>query len=1216
MDLVCNLVDIKKLLEKRILILDGAMGTMIQKYNLNENDYRGHIFKNFHKNLKGNNDLLSLTKPSVIKEIHEKYLIAGADIIETNTFNSNSISQADYDLQDYIYQLNYNSAKIAKEIALKYSTEDKPRFVAGSIGPTNKTCSLSPDVNNPDFRSITFDDIVLSYKEQVNALIDAGVDILLIETVFDTLNAKAAIYAIEEVFENRNIKLPIIVSGTITDNSGRTLSGQTIEAFYISISYSKNILAIGLNCALGPEQMRPYIEELSNIAEKYIICYPNAGLPNQFGKYEQTPEIFSKYLEDFINSGFVNIVGGCCGTTPEHIGKINKIIENKIPRKIPKHERHLRLSGLESLIIRPESNFINIGERTNVTGSKKFLNLIAKNKFEEALSIAKEQIENGAQIIDINMDEGMLDSKLCMKKFLNLVSSDPDIAKVPIMIDSSKWEVIEEGIKCIQGKGIVNSLSLKDGEENFIELAKKVLKYGFALIVMAFDEKGQADTFERKIEICKRAYDILINKVGFSPEDIIFDPNILAIATGIEEHKKYAIDFIKATKWIKENLPYAKVSGGISNLSFSFRGNEKVRAYIHSAFLYHAIQAGLDMGIVNPSQLVVYDKLDKDLLELVENVIFDKTEDSTERLINYADTIKNQKLDVKEDNNSWRNNVVEERLKYSLVRGIIDFIEQDIEEARLKYKNPLEIIEKPLMEGMNIVGDLFGSGKMFLPQVVKSARVMKKAVSYLIPFIEEEKLKNNDNSKKGKILLATVKGDVHDIGKNIVSVVLSCNNYEVIDLGVMVPCEKILEVAKKENVDIIGLSGLITPSLDEMIHVAKEMKRLNFKIPLLIGGATTSKIHTAIKIRPCYDYGVVHVLDASRSVNVVNSLLNDKDNFLNKLDEEYSKLIENYEKRNLELEYITIEEARKNKLELDFSNIKKPKNLGIKVFDDITINDLKDYIDWTPFFHTWSLKGKYPEIFENKRYGKEAKKLFNDAILLLEKLEKNNLIKLKGVCGIFKANSIGDDIEVYDENNKLLGIIYNLRQQFKKRNNSKNLCLSDFIAPKSLKIQDYIGAFAVTSGNIDNLLEEYKKNNDEYSSILLKSLADRLAEAFAEYLHEYVRVIFWGYSDENLSKEDLIKEKYKGIRPAPGYPSCPDHNQKILLFNLLNVEKNIGIKLTESLAMSPPSSVCGWYFANENSHYFTLGKICEDQIKDYSNRSGIDINKIEKFIYY
>lgn len=1207
-------MNISQILNERILILDGAMGTMIQKYNLDEEDYRGSKFKDFHKNLKGNNDLLTITQPQIIKEIHEKYLLAGADIIETNTFNSNSVSQEDYGLQDYAYQLNYDAAKIAKEITKKYSTEDKPRFVAGSIGPTNKTCSLSPDVNNPDFRSISFDELVLSYTEQVNALIDGGVDILLVETVFDTLNSKAAIYAIEEIFEKRNIKLPIIISGTITDNSGRTLSGQTVEAFYISISHSKNIVAVGLNCALGAEQMRPYIEELSNIAEKYIICYPNAGLPNEFGAYDQTPQLFSNYLNDFINHNFVNIVGGCCGTTPEHISKINEIVKNRNPRKIPELPKYLRLSGLESLVIRPDSNFTNIGERTNVTGSKKFLNLISQNKFEQALSIAKEQIENGAQVIDINMDEGMLDSKSYMKKFLNLISSEPDISKIPIMIDSSKWEIIEEGIKCVQGKGIVNSLSLKDGEEKFIELAKKVLRYGFAVIVMAFDEKGQADTFERKIEICKRAYDILVNKVGFSPEDIIFDPNILAIATGIEEHKEYAINFIKATKWIKENLPFSKVSGGISNLSFSFRGNEKVRAYMHSAFLYHAIQNGLDMGIVNPSQLVIYSDLDKELLELVENVIFNKNPEATENLINYAETVKNEKLALKEDNNQWRNNTVEERLKYSLVKGITDFIEQDTEEARLKYENPLRVIEEPLMDGMNIVGDLFGSGKMFLPQVVKSARVMKKSVSYLIPFIEEEKLKNKDNSKKGKVLLATVKGDVHDIGKNIVGVVLSCNNYEVIDLGVMVSCEKILETAIKENVDIIGLSGLITPSLDEMVHVAKEMTRLNFKIPLLIGGATTSKIHTAIKINPFYKNGVVYVLDASRSVPVVNSLLTDRNNFLEQVNNEYTKLIENYNNKNSEFEYISLEEARKNKPEIDFSNIKTPNYLGVKIIDDIKISELKNYIDWTPFFHTWGLKGKYPDIFSNKDYGDEAKKLFEDADLLLEKLEKENLLKPKGVCGIFNANSIEDDIEIYDKDKSLKGILFNLRQQFKKRTNLKNLCLSDFIASKESGINDYIGAFAVTSGNLENLLEEYNKKHDEYASILLKSVADRLAEAFAEYLHEYVRKELWGYSKEDLSKEDLIKEKYKGIRPAPGYPSCPDHNQKILLFNLLDVEKNTGIKLTESLAMYPASSVSGWYFANEGSEYFTLGKVSKDQVEDYSKRSNIDIEKIERYI--
>ncbi|GIX40721.1 MAG: methionine synthase [Leptospiraceae bacterium] len=1214
-------LELKEILSNRILVLDGAMGTMIQRHKLTEEDYRGDRFKNHSSELKGNNDLLSITQPEIIKGIHEEYLKAGADIIETNTFNSNKISQEEYHLTDYVYELNYQSAQLAKEIAKKYSTENKKRYVAGAIGPTSKTLSMSPDVSNPAFRAVTFQQMVDSYYEQIHGLIDGGVDILLIETVFDTLNCKAAIYAAQEYFKKHQIELPIMISGTIVDMSGRTLSGQTVSAFWTSISHTPNLLSVGLNCALGSSQMKPFIEELSRLATCYISLYPNAGLPNQFGGYDETPDYMAEILKDYAKNGWLNIVGGCCGTTPEHIRKIAEIVADLPPRKPKEPDHILRLSGLEMLEIRPDSNFINIGERTNVTGSKKFARLIKEKKYEEALEVAKEQIENGANIIDVNMDEGMLDSKKEMEHFLKLIASEPEIAKVPIMIDSSKWEVIETGLQCIQGKGIVNSISMKEGIEAFKEQALKVKQYGAAVIVMAFDEKGQADTYERRIEICKKAYDILTKEIGFNPEDIIFDPNIFAIATGIEEHNNYAVDFINATKWIKENLPYAKVSGGISNLSFSFRGNEVVRRAMHSVFLYHAIKAGLDMGIVNPGQLDVYDEIPEELRIAVEDVILNRRSDATEQLLELAEKYKNQN---KEETTieEWRNLPVEERLKYALVKGIDKYIKEDVLEAvhnKEKYPEALKIIEGPLMDGMNYVGDLFGSGKMFLPQVVKSARVMKKAVNILIPFIEKEK-KAEDQQKKAKVLLATVKGDVHDIGKNIVGVVLACNNFDIIDLGVMVPKEKILETAIQEKVDIIGLSGLITPSLDEMIEIAKEMERREMKIPLLIGGATTSEIHTAVKIDPEYSYSVIHVLDASRSVPVVNQLITpqERERFIKEIKNKYKELREKHFTK-IDKKYLTLEEARENRLKLDWDQYDPPKPnfIGLQPIK-VDIEILKQYIDWTPFFLAWEMKKKFPEILTDPKYGEEATKLYHDALKLLDELQ--NKIEPVGIVGIFPANTDPenyDDIFVFsDENRKqIIATFHGLRQQAEKRKGEPNRNLSDYIAPYNIKA-DYIGAFAVTAGKeITELANYYEKHHDDYKGILIKAIGDRIAEAFAEYLHELVRKEIWGYSpDENFTNEELIKEKYRGIRPAPGYPSQPDHTEKWILFDLLKVEKYTPIRLTESLAMVPASSVCGLYFSHPEAKYFNLGKIQQDQVKDYAKRKKMTLEEMERWL--
>lgn len=1224
-------MSIREELNKRILIIDGAMGTMIQPYGLSEADFRGERFINHPCEVKGNNDLLNITQPLIIKEIHEAYLEAGADIIETNTFSSQVISMADYQMESLVYELNFEGARIAREAATQFTHKNpaKPRFVAGAIGPTNRTASLSPDVNDPGYRAVTFDDLVNAYYEQVRGLIDGGADVLLIETIFDTLNAKAAIFAIIQ-YENelkaagkRSESIDIMISGTITDASGRTLSGQTVEAFLNSINHG-NILSIGLNCALGAKEMRPHIEELSEKAGCYVSAYPNAGLPNEFGGYDEQPHETAHLIEDFIESGFVNIVGGCCGTTPKHIRCIADKAAKAKPRKVPKPEPFLRLSGLEPITYTPDSVFMNIGERTNVTGSPKFAKLILSGDFEAALSVARQQVEGGAQVIDVNMDEGMLDSEAAMTRFLNLIASEPDIAKLPIMVDSSKWSVIEAGLKCLQGKGIVNSISLKEGEDLFKERATTIMHYGAAVVVMAFDEVGQADSYERRIEICKRSYDILVNEVGFPPQDIIFDPNILTVATGLEEHNNYAVDFINATQWIKQNLPLAKVSGGVSNISFSFRGNNVVREAMHAAFLYHAIKAGLDMGIVNAGMLEVYEEIDPTLLTYVEDVLLNRREDATERLVEFAETVKSKdKAEVKSA--EWRSGPVEERLSHALVKGIIEFLDDDVEEARLKYPRPLEVIEGPLMDGMNIVGDLFGAGKMFLPQVVKSARVMKKAVAYLLPFIEAEKAKNpsaGDRKNAGKILMATVKGDVHDIGKNIVGVVLACNNFEIIDLGVMVPSQKILDEARKHQVDIIGLSGLITPSLDEMVHVAKEAEREGFKIPIMIGGATTSRIHAAVKIAPNYSGTIVHVLDASRSVTVASNLLNpeSKESYAATIRAEYDQARENHLRKKSEKKLVPIEEARAKRFQINWESYQAPKPafLGTKVFDDFPLDDLLPYIDWTPFFHTWELRGSYPRILTDKTVGTEASKLFDDAKKLLQEIVSNKLLTAKGVIGFWPANATGDDIVLYkdEERKEILTRIHTLRQQAEKAKDQPYYALSDFIAPVGSRVNDYWGGFAVTTGiGCDKLVAEYEKNYDDYNSIMVKALADRLAEAFAEKMHEMVRKEYWGYSsDEQLSNEELIKEQYAGIRPAPGYPACPEHTEKITLFNILDAEENTGIYLTESLAMHPTAAVSGFYFSHPESRYFGVGKLGKDQIEDYAKRKNETVEVVERWL--
>ena len=1210
--------NIEEIIKERILVLDGAMGTMIQGFKLKEADFKSDRFKDFERDIQGNNDILCITQPEIIEEIHCQFLDAGADIIETNTFNANAISQEDYDMQSYVAEMNVKAAQIARSAAEKFTEKnpDKPRFVAGALGPTNRTASLSPDVNNPGYRAITFDQLVAAYLEQAKALAEGGVDLFLVETVFDTLNCKAALFAIDVLNEELQKDFPIMVSGTITDASGRTLSGQTVEAFWISVSHM-NLFSVGLNCALGAKELRPYIKELSKIADCYVSAYPNAGLPNELGEYDQGASEMKMLVKDFVDSGFVNIIGGCCGTTPDHIRAMASLVKDSTPRIAKPKEKLSSYAGLEPLIVREDLNFINIGERTNVTGSKKFARLIKTKAYEEALSVANHQVEGGAQIIDVNMDEGLLDSKEEMVNFLNIMMSEPDIAKLPIMIDSSKFEVIEAGLKCVQGKCIVNSISMKEGIEVFKKQAQIVRRYGAAAVVMAFDEEGQADTIERKVEICKRAYDILVNEINFNPTDIIFDPNIFAVATGIEEHNKYAINFIEATRQIKESCPGAKVSGGVSNLSFSFRGNNVVREAMHSAFLYHAIKAGMDMGIVNAGMMEIYADIPEELLVLVEDVLFDRNENATEALIDYAESVKGTgKSRVK--TYEWRENSVEKRLEHSLVRGITEFIDEDIEEARQKYDSPLDVIEGPLMDGMNVVGDLFGSGKMFLPQVVKSARVMKKAVAYLNPYIEAEK--KDGASAKGKILMATVKGDVHDIGKNIVGVVLACNNYEIIDLGVMVPSNKILKVAREKQVDIIGLSGLITPSLDEMVHVAKEMERENFKIPLLIGGATTSKLHTALKIEQNYSGPVIHVLDASRSVAVASKLISEnedaKSDFILDIRKEYEEMRIRRAQNTTKKTYIPIKEAQGNGFDLNWKEfaIPQPNETGIKVLENIDISLLVPYIDWTPFFTSWQLKGKYPAILTHEVVGVEAKILFDDAQAMLTEIIEKSWIKASGVFGIFPANAVGDDIVLYSDSTRkeVLDTIYCLRQQRKKASGLPNLSISDYIAPEGY--EDYIGAFAVTTGlDIENKVDQFQKDNDDYNAILLKALADRLAEAFAEYMHHMVRTKYWGYSLESFSSQELVEEKYSGIRPAPGYPACPDHTQKETIFNILDVEQNTGIMLTESMAMYPAASVSGFYFSHPESKYFGLGQISKDQVEDYCTRKNVPVEEAEKW---
>ncbi len=1239
---------LKELLRHRVLVLDGAMGTMIQKHKLTEADFRGSRFADWKSDLQGNNDILSITRPDIIRGIHLQYLQAGADILETNTFSSTSIAQADYHMEDLAYEINYESAKLAKEAIELYKAEnpDAQCFVAGALGPTNKTASISPDVTNPGYRAISFDELVQAYSEQATGLLDGGADILLVETIFDTLNAKAALFAIEKVFEKRGMRHPVMVSGTITDASGRTLSGQTAEAFLYSVSHIP-LLSIGFNCALGADQLRPYIEEISEKSPFFTSAYPNAGLPNAFGEYDETPAQMAAKVEDFISNGFVNIIGGCCGTTPGHIKAIAQVVKKYPTRNAPKANNLPKYSGLEPLLVFEGSNFINVGERTNVTGSKQFAKMIMEGRYEDALAVARQQVEGGAQILDVNMDEGMLDSEAAMTTFLHLIASEPEVARLPIMIDSSKWSVIEAGLKCVQGKGIVNSISLKEGEEKFIEYAKTILRYGAATVVMAFDEKGQADSFERRIEICERAYRILTEKVGFPPQDIIFDPNILTVGTGIDEHANYAVDFVRATEWIKKNLPHARVSGGVSNISFSFRGNNPVREAMHAAFLYKAVKAGLDMGIVNAGMITVYEDIPKDLLEMVEDVLWNRRPDATERLVTFAETIKGKGKEIIKDD-SWRKEPVQARLSHALVKGIVDFIEEDVEECRKLYAKPLEVIEGPLMDGMNVVGDLFAEGKMFLPQVVKSARVMKKAVAVLLPYIEAEK--TSGSSSAGKILMATVKGDVHDIGKNIVGVVLACNNFEIIDLGVMVPTDKILQAAKEHQVDIIGLSGLITPSLDEMVHIAKEMERQGFKTPLLIGGATTSRIHTAVKIAPNYSAPVVHVLDAGRSVPVASKLLNQNEKavFTENIKLEYEKLKQEHLNRAKEKEFIPIEIARENKVAIDWSAapIYEPKFLGNKVFKNYPLAEIAKYIDWTPFFATWQLQGKYPKIFDNPVVGLEAQKLYDDAQNLLNEIIENKLLEARAVIGFYPANSQKDDIILYPfeeelvevacerhgshthskfkpksgsdlkKESEVLTTLHHLRQQGQKGSGLPNICLSDFIRPAQEGQTDYIGAFAVTAGiGIEALIERFEKNHDDYNAIMVKALADRLAEAFAELMHERVRKEFWGYAqNENFDNESLIDEAYQGIRPAPGYPACPDHTEKALLWELLQADSSIGITLTESFAMYPASSVSGWYFSHPQSKYFGLGKINKDQVQDYAKRKGFSLEEAERWL--
>ncbi|HEX4333221.1 MAG TPA: methionine synthase [Usitatibacter sp.] len=1218
-----RLASLHDALKSRILVLDGAMGTMVQRYELTEAQFRGERFKDFHRDLRGNNDLLSLTRPNVIREIHSQYLEAGADILETNTFNSTSISQADYKLEHVVAEMNLASARIAREVADSYTTRTpgRPRFVAGVLGPMNRTLSLSPDVNDPGFRAVSFDQVRDAYRVAVDALVEGGVDLIMVETIFDTLNAKAALFAIDECFEASGIRLPIMISGTITDASGRTLSGQTAEAFWNSVRHAKP-LSIGFNCALGAKQLRPHVEELARIADVYVSAHPNAGLPNAMAEYDELPIETAAYIREWAESGWLNITGGCCGTTPDHIRAIAGIVSTFKPREVPEIEPKLRLAGLEPLNVGGDSLFVNVGERTNVTGSKAFSRMILAGDYAGGLSVARQQVENGAQVIDINMDEAMLDSAAAMTRFLLLVASEPDIARVPIMIDSSKWSVIEAGLKCVQGKSIVNSISLKEGEAEFVKHAKLARRYGAAVVVMAFDEKGQADTLERKTRISERCYRILTQTVGFPAEDIIFDPNIFAVATGIEEHNTYGRDYLEALAWIHRHLPHAKTSGGVSNFSFSFRGNDPVREAMHTAFLYHAARAGMTMGIVNAGQLGVYADIPPDLLERVEDVIFNRREDATERLVEFAETFKGQKKDEAQEL-AWRKGTVRERLVHALVKGVTDFIVADTEEARQQFERPIQVIEGPLMDGMNVVGDLFGSGKMFLPQVVKSARVMKQAVAHLVPFIEEEKrrLGTADAKAKGKVVMATVKGDVHDIGKNIVGVVLQCNNFDVVDLGVMVACETILETATRENADMVGLSGLITPSLEEMAHVAREMQRLGFKLPLLIGGATTSRTHTAVKIEPHYSGPTVWVPDASRAVGVATTLSSPEQRakYMAEVRADYVKVREQHARKTGQ-KSVSLAAARANAVKIDWASHAPavPRELGVTSLQNYPLERLVPFIDWAPFFQAWDLAGKYPDILDDPVVGEAARNVLAEGKAMLDRIVKGRWLTASGVYGLWPANSVGDDIEIYADakRSRVLGTWHNLRQQAEKPSGNPNQCLSDFVAPKDSGLADYVGAFAVTAGlGIDAKVKELEARHDDYAAIMLKAIADRLAEAFAEHLHHRVRTELWGYAaDEKLANDELIAEKYQGIRPAPGYPACPEHTEKGELFRLLAADKNAGMTLTDAYAMLPTAAVAGFYIAHPQSRYFAIGKIERDQVADYAHRKGMDLAVAERWL--
>ncbi len=1211
---------LSELLRQRILLLDGAMGTMIQTYRLQEADYRGTRFVEHAIDLKGNNDLLTLTKPEIIADIHRQFLAVGADIVETNTFNSTGIAQADYRLSHLAYELNLAGARLARTAVDEAATADHPRFVAGVLGPTNRTASVSPDVHDPSFRNVTFAELYASYREAIRGLVDGGVDLLLVETIFDTLNCKAAIYALQEHFAETGMRLPVMISGTITDRSGRTLTGQTTEAFWNSIRHAQPLL-VGLNCALGAKDLRPYVEELSRLADTHISLHPNAGLPNEFGGYDETPTYMAEVLQEFASAGFLNVVGGCCGTTPAHIAAIAAAVAPLAPRAVPSVPRYCRLSGLEPLNITPQTGFVNVGERTNVTGSPKFASLVREGQLEAALDVARQQVDNGAQVIDINMDEGMLDSEALMVEYLNRIASDPDISRVPIMLDSSKWSVLQAGLRCLQGKGIVNSISLKEGEAKFLEQARFVQRMGAAVIVMAFDERGQADTAARKLEICTRSYRLLVDKVGFAPEDIIFDPNVLTVATGIEEHNNYAVDFFDATREIKRSLPHALVSGGLSNVSFSFRGNNPVREAMHSAFLYHAIKAGLDMAIVNAGQLAIYDNIEPELRARVEDVLLNRRADSTDRLLAFADGVKAE-TKTKTEVEAWRTLPLGERLTHALVKGIADHIVDDTEQARRAAAHPLDVIEGPLMAGMNVVGDLFGAGKMFLPQVVKSARVMKKAVAHLIPYIEEAKAAGGSRTA-GKIVLATVKGDVHDIGKNIVGVVLQCNNFEVIDLGVMVACDDILDAAVREGANLVGLSGLITPSLDEMVHVASEMERRKLDLPLLIGGATTSRTHTAVKIAPAYAGTVVHVKDASRAVGVATSLISRdlKRGFVAHLKDEYASVRKRHAERQTGIDWLTLEEARRNRFDGGWPEYMPPtpRKLGIEVFTDWPLADLVDYIDWTPFFAAWELAGKFPRILDDAVVGEEARRLFGDARAMLDEIVQNQSLQARAVIGLFAANAVGDDdIELYQDADRRhpIALAHSLRQQQRKAQGQANYALADFIAPSDSGVADYLGAFAVCAGfGLDALVQRFEADHDDYRAIMAKALADRLAEALAERLHVYVRRDRWGYAaDEALDPGALIEERYRGIRPAPGYPACPDHTEKPLIWQLLDVEHNAGIVLTDNYAMHPAAAVCGWYFSHPGARYFGVGKLNRDQVQDYAKRKGMNLPETERWL--